>query len=164
MKMKRVILMALTLLAVAALTACGSANDKANAKTQLGTSAISIVLPEGYAEVGDNFDEDQVAYYYKDDKSIDFDVYQWAKENKYILEEEAAYFAAEYGTTASEVTVNGVSGMKYISVEEYDGYEYTVINYMFDDGENIVELCFWTINTEEEIAAVDEIMNTISIG
>ena len=66
--------MALTLLAVAALTACGSANDKANAKTHLGTSAISIVLPEGYAEVGDNFDEDQVAYYYKDDKSIDFDV------------------------------------------------------------------------------------------
>ena len=33
---------------------------------------------------------------------------------------------------------------------------------MFDDGEYIVELCFWTINTEE-LAAVDEIINTITI-
>ena len=161
--MKKMFAAILALLTVAALTACGSGNDKANAKTQLGTSAISIVLPEGYAEAGDNFDEDQVAYFYKDDESVDFDVYQWAKGNEYILEEEAAYFSAEYGTTASEATVNGVPGMKYISVEEYDGYEYTVINYMFDDGENIVELCFWTINTEEELAVVDEIIKTIAI-
>ena len=69
----------------------------------------------------------------------------------------------EYGTTASEVSVNGLSAMKYISVEEYDGYEYTVINYMFDDEEYIVELCFWTINTEEELAVVDEIINTITL-
>ena len=161
--MKKMLLIILALLTVAALTACGSGNDKANAKTQLGTSAISIVLPEGYAEAEDNFDEDQVAYFYKDDESVDFDVYQWAKGNEYTLVEEAAYFSAEYGTTASEVTVNGIPGMKYISLEEYDGYEYTVINYMFDDGENIVELCFWTINTEEELAAVDDIIKTIAM-
>ena len=80
------------------------------------------------------------------------------------MEEETAYFAAEYGTTASAVTVNGVSGMKYIFAQEYDGAEYTVINYMFDDGENIVELCFWTINAEEELAAVDAIINTVTIS
>ena len=161
--MKKMFAAILALLTVAALTACGSGNDKANAKTQLGTSALSIVLPDGYAEARDDFDEDQVAYFYKDDESVDFDVYQWAKGNEYILEEEADYFSAKYGTTASAVTVNGISGMKYISVEEYDGYEYTVINYMFDDGENIVELCFWTINTEEELAVVDEIIKTIAI-
>ena len=161
--MKKMFAAILALLTVVALTACGSGNDKASEKTQLGTSAIYIVLPEGYAEAGDNFDEDQVAYFYKDDESVDFDVYQWAKGNEYILEEEAAYFSAEYGTTASEVTVNGISGMKYISVEEYDGCEYTVVNYMFDDGENIVELCFWTINTEEELAAVDDIIKTIAM-
>ena len=52
----------------------------------------------------------------------------------------------------------------HISREEYDGVEYTVINYMFDDGENIVELCFWTIDTEEEYEAVDEIMNTLKMN
>ena len=53
--------------------------------------------------------------------------------------------------------------MKYISVEKYDDCEYTVINYMFDEGKNIVELCFWAINTEEEITAVNEIIKTIAI-
>lgn len=161
--MKKTMTVFWAILMIVALAACGIGNDKVNEKTQLGTSAISIVLPEGYAEAGDDFDEDQVAYFYKDDESVDFDVYQWAKGDEWVLEEEAAYFSAEYGTTASAVTVNGVSGMKYISVEEYDGYEYTVVNYMFDDGEYIVELCFWTINTEEELAAVDEIINTIAI-
>ena len=161
--MKKMLLIILTLLTVVELTACGNGNDKANAKTQLGTSASSIVLPEGFVETEDDFDEDQVAYFYKDDESIDLDVYQWEKGNEYVLEEKAAYFSAEYGTTASEVTVNGVPGMKYISLEEYDGYEYTVISYMFDDGKNIVELCFWTINTEEELATVEEIIKTIAI-
>ena len=54
--------------------------------------------------------------------------------------------------------------MQYISTEEYEGAEYTVINYMFDDGENIVELCFWTINTVEELAAVDAIISTLTIA
>lgn len=159
--MKKILSLLLVLAMFAALAACG---NTAPEKTQMGTSKVYVVLPEGFVETEDEFDEDQVAYYHKDNESIDFDVYQWAKGDKYIIEEEAAYFAAEYGTTASAVTVNGVSGMKYISTEEYDGAEYTVINYMFDDGENIVELCFWTINTEEELAAVDAIINTVTIG
>ena len=32
---------------------------------------------------------------------------------------------------------------------------------MFEDETNIVELSFWTIDTEEEYKAVDEIINTI---
>ena len=160
--MKKTLTVFLVILMIVTLAACGN-SSKENVKTQLGTSGLSIVLPEGFVETEDAFDEDQVAYFYKDDESIDFDVYQWEKGREYVLEEEAAYFSAQYGTTASEVTVNGVPGMKYISVEEYDGYEYTVVNYMFDDGESIVELCFWTINTEEELAAVDDIINTISV-
>lgn len=158
--MKKILSVLLALAMIAALAACG---NTAPEKTRMGTSKVYVVLPDGFVETEDAFDEDQVAYYYKDDESIDFDVYQWAKGDEYVLEEEAAYFAAEYGTTAAEITVNGVSGMKYISAEEYDGTEYTVINYMFDDGENIVELCFWTINTEEELDAVEEIINTITI-
>lgn len=156
--MKKITLLFCILFISISITACNKSNDP----TMLGTSGFSIILPEGFSNTDDDFDEDQIAYYYKDDESIDFDVYQWAKEGQYNLKEEADYFAAEYGTTASEVIINNIPGMKYITSEKYDGYEYTVINYMFDDGDNIVELCFWTINTPDEISAVDEIINTLT--
>ena len=155
--MKKIALLALALALVLALAACGN-----NAKpTQLGTSDFTIVLPNGYASAKDDLDEDQVAYFYKDDNSIDFDVYQWAKGDEYTLESEANYFAAEYGTVAEAVTVNGINGMKYVSAEDYDGNTYTVVNYMFEDDTYIVEICFWTVDTDAEYKAVDEIINTL---
>ena len=51
--------------------------------------------------------------------------------------------------------------MKYISKEVFDDNEYTVVNYMFEDEKRIVELSFWTIDTEEEYNAVEEIIGTI---
>ena len=129
--------------------------------TQLGTSDFSIVLPEGYALTEDDFDEDQVAYFYKDDTSIDFDVYQWAKGDDFTLESEAKYYATQYNTTAEAVTANGINGWKYVSVEDYEGKTYTVVNYMFEDDTYIVELCFWTVDTEAEYDAVDKIINTL---
>jgi hypothetical protein len=154
--MKKIAILTLVLMLVLTLAACGNTKP-----TQLGTSDLSIVLPDGYALTEDDLDEDQVAYFYKDDNSIDFDVYQWAKGDEYTLESEANYFAAEYGTTAKAVTVNGINGWKYISAEEFEGNTYTVVNYMFEDDTYIVELSFWTIDTEAEYAAVDEIINTL---
>ena len=155
--MKKIALLALALALVLALAACGN-----NAKpTQLGTSDFTIVLPNGYASAKDDLDEDQVAYFYKDDNSIDFDVYQWEKGDEYTLESEANYFAAEYDTSAEAVTINGINGMKYVSAEDYEGNSYTVVNYMFEDDTYIVEISFWTINTEAEYTAVNEIINTL---
>ena len=154
--MKKIAILTLALVFVLALVACGNTKP-----TQLGTSDFSIVLPDGYASTEDNFDEDQVAYFYKDDNSIDFDVYQWKKGNEYTLESEAKYFAAEYGTTAEAITINGISGWKYISTEDFEGNTYTVVNYMFEDDTYIVEISFWTINTEAEYTAVNEIINTL---
>lgn len=147
-----------------ALVSCGSSGKEEAQTTPLGTSSLSIVLPEGYAAADDDFAEDQVAYFYKDDESIDFDVYQWAKEGIYTLEDEAEHFAGEYGTAAEAVEINDIPGMKYISKEAYDGYEYTVVNYMFEDADSIVEMCFWTVDTQEEYEAVDEIISTLSAG
>lgn len=154
--MKKLSILAFILVFVFALSACGRTKP-----TQLGTSDFSIVLPAGYALTEDDFDEDQVAYFYKDDNSIDFDVYQWAKGDEYTLEAEANYFAAEYDTTAEAVTINGNNGYKYVSAEEFDGNTYTVVNYMFEDDVYIVELCFWTIDTDAEHTAVNEIINTL---
>ena len=150
---KRVVLFVFMLLF---LIMAGCSNEK---YTQIGTSDFSIILPEGYAQTDDEFEEDQIAYYYKDDESIDFDVYQWEKE--YTLEEEAEYFASQYNTTPEKVEFNGIVCMKYISKEVYEEYEYTVINYMFEDDTNIVEICFWTVDTDAEYKAVDEIINTL---
>ena len=155
--MKKIAIFTLALMLVFALAACGN-NEK---PTQLGTSDFSIVLPTGYAAAKDDLDEDQIAYFYKDDNSIDFDVYQWEKGDEYTLESEATYFAAEYGTTAEAVTVNGINGMKYVSAEDYEGNTYTVVNYMFEDDTNIVEICFWTVDSDAEYAAVDKIINTL---
>ena len=155
--MKKFAILTFILALVLTLSACVSEAKP----TQLGTSDLSIVLPKGYAAAEDDFDEDQVAYYYKDDSSIDFDVYQWAKGDEYTLESEANTYAAEYGTTAEAVTVNGINGYKYVSSEDYEGETYTVLNYMFEDSTYIVELCFWTTDTAEEYKAVDEILNTL---
>lgn len=159
--MKKTLILLLALAMLLTLAACGGKEKKDGGATQLGTSAFSVVLPEGYAETDDDFDEDQIAYYYRDDESIDFDVYQWEKEGKYTLESEAEYFASEYGAVPESVVINGIDCMKYVSEEEYDGAVYTVVNYMFEDEDSIVELCFWTIDTEEEYAAVDEIIGTL---
>ena len=161
--MKRVISLALVMALFFCMVACGGNKSAQNDDkyTKIGTSEFAIILPDGYAETEDEFDEDQIAYYFKDDQSIDFDVYQWDKEGKYTLKEEAEYFASEYNATAEEIEINGISGMKYISKEVFDDNEYTVVNYMFEDEKRIVELSFWTIDTEEEYKAVDEIIGTI---
>ena len=155
--MKKIAILTLVLALVLALAACGNTAKP----TQLGTSDFSIVLPAGYASAEDDMDEDQVAYFYKDDNSIDFDVYQWEKGDQYTLESEANYFAAEYGAVAEAVTVNGINGMKYVSAEDYEGNTYTVVNYMFEDDTYIVEICFWTVDSDAEYAAVDKIINTL---
>lgn len=156
--MKKLATLTIALVMLLSITACAGSEKN---EIKLGTSDFSIVLPEGYEKTDDDYDEDQIAYYYKDDESIDFDVYQWAKEDTYTLKSEAEYFAAQYGTVSESVVINGINGMKYVSEEEYDGYTYTVVNYMFEDEESIVELCFWTIDTDEEYAAVDVIINTL---
>ena len=155
--MKKIAILTLVLVLVLGLAACA----KEEKSTQLGTSDFSLVLPQGYALTEDELDEDQVGYFYKDENSIDFDVYQWEKGDLYTLESEANYFAGEYGAVAEAVTINGIQGMKYVSAEAYDGYTYTVVNYMFEDDTYIVEISFWTIDTEEEYKAVDEIINTL---
>ena len=155
--MKKFALLTLVLLFLVAFAACGGTTKS----TQLGTSDFSIVLPDGYVSTEDDFDEDQVAYFYKDDNSLDFDVYQWEKGTEYTLESEANYFAAEYNTTAEAVTVNGINGYKYVSLEDFEGNTYTVVNYMFEDDTYIVEISFWTIDTEAEYTVVNDIINTL---
>ena len=157
--MKKLLAFILLVALCLGMAACGGAKDEKY--TKIGTSDFSIILPEGYAETEDDLEEDQIAYYFKDDDSIDFDVYQWDKEGLYTLKEDAEYFASKYNAVAEEIEINGITGMKYVSEEAFEGNEYTVVNYMFEDEKSIIELSFWTIDTEAEYKAVDEIIGTI---
>lgn len=66
-----------------------------------------------------------------------------------------------HNSIASEVDINGINGMKYVSNEIYDNNEYSVINYMFDDSESIVEISFWTVDNTKELENVESIISTI---
>lgn len=155
--MKKTLAFMLAFIFALGLCSCGGKGEP----TRLGTSDFSIVLPEGYGPAEDVMDEDQIAYYYKDDESIDFDVYQWEKDGQYTLEGEANALAAFYGTTAEAVAFNGLNAMKYVSLEEYEGNTYTVVNYLLEDEVYIVELCFWTVDTPQEYSDIDAILNTL---
>lgn len=154
---KFVTILLITMMFLSLFSACSGSVDE---PTKLGDTSFTLVIPKGYALTDDDMEKDQIAYYYKDDESIDFDVYAWDKED-YVLKEEAEYFANEYDSTPNAVSINGYDGYLYISVEEYDGYEWYVYNYMFEDDNYIVEICFWTNNSSEELAAVEEIINTL---
>ena len=139
-------------------TIFGCATEKTE---KLWETSFSILLPAGYKLTEDvDAEEDQIGYYYKDDKSIDFDVYAWEKED-FILQDEAQYFAAEYNATADKISVNGNDGYIYISKEVYDDVEWTVYNYLFEDDKYIIEISFWTNNSEKELADVDAILSTL---
>lgn len=155
--MKKIVSFILLFLVCFGLTAC------AKNYTKIGTSEFSIIMPSGYVLSEDELAEDQIGYYYKDDNSIDFDVYQWSKEG-YTLQGEAEHYAVEYGAVLENVTINGIQGFKYVSKEDFEGVEYTVVNYMFEDETSIIELCFWTLDTAEEYEAVDTIIKTIKKG
>ena len=43
----------------------------------------------------------------------------------------------------------------------YEGHEYTVVNYMFEDEDSIIELSFWTVGSDKEYKAVSKIIETI---
>ena len=47
--MKKMMAIFMAFLMIATFTACGNKSDVANEKTQLGTSKISVVFPEGFA-------------------------------------------------------------------------------------------------------------------
>ena len=50
---------------------------------------------------------------------------------------------------------------KFISFERYGGKDYIIANYMFEDDTYIVEICFWTVDTDAEYAVVNDIINTL---
>jgi hypothetical protein len=105
-----------------------------------------------------------VAYMRSDETLLDFDVYQFTKEGRpdsltaYTEQEAAEYNAFEVVTGEK---INGIDVAWYWAKETYDGKEYTTLNYLFEDGDQYVEIAFW-LDGETAEAEAQEIISTLT--
>ena len=169
------------ILAALALTLAGCVNVNVNinkngaeqneqkpeaSKTQdidIGTTGFAISVPSDYysAEVTkEDRKDDQIAYYKSDEHLMDFDIYQFGKDGL-TLEEYANEEAEEYKADGvEEVKYNGIPMMLYYSQEDYEGEEYLVANYIFENFADFAELTFWLDGDDAE-ELVEQIMSSI---
>jgi hypothetical protein len=134
---------------------------------QLGTSVYTITIPDSFTEgnrTEADIRDDMVAYMRSDETLLDFDVYQFTKEGRpdslaaYTEQEAAEYNAFEVVTGEK---INGIDVAWYRAKETYDGKEYTTLNYLFEDGDQYVEIAFW-LDGETAEAEAQEIISTLA--
>ena len=130
---------------------------------QLGSSPFYLSVPVGY-KAGELSEEDieqsAVGYYYSESSPLDFDVYQWDREG-HTLEEYAIGEARLYEAERVEYrTVNDILLASYLSYEEYEGQMYSVANYLFENGSDLMEVSFW-LDGEIAVKQADRILSTL---
>lgn len=140
----------------------GSEPEAETRTYQLGTSVYTVEIPASFTEgerTEEDIRDDMVAYMRSDETLLDFDVYQFTKEGRpeklaeYAEQEAAEYKAFEVKTGEQ---INGIDTAWYRAKEIYDGKEYSTLNYLFEDGDQYVEIAFWLDgeNAEEEAMAI----------
>lgn len=117
---------------------------------QLGTSDFFLTVPADFKQgemTEEDIADDQKAYWYSDESLLDFDVYQFSKEGlpetlaEYVVQEAADYQGVSQLTTDGEIS--GIPAAWYRAVEEYDEGEYDTITFIFDRGDEYIEVVFW---------------------
>ena len=142
--------------------------DEGKKVLQLGTSSYTVEIPESYVE-GELSEEDiqdsMVAYMYSEGKSLDFDIYQFGKDD---VPEELADYAKEeaelYETSHVETDyqVNGIPVAWYRAKETYEGQEYDTVTCIMDDGDTFVEIVFW-LPDDQAASDAEEIFGSLSL-
>ena len=130
---------------------------------RLGSSPFFLSVPVGYKAgelTEEDIEESVVGYYYSDSSPLDFDVYQWDREG-HTLEEYAIGEARLYEAERVEYrTVNDILLASYVSYEEYEGQMYSVANYLFENGSDLMEISFW-LDGEIAVKQADRILSTL---
>ena len=131
---------------------------------RIGTTGYVLTIPDDYhmAEVTEQERrDDMIAYYKSDERLMDFDVYQFPKDDM-SLEEYAAKESKEYGADDYDMlSINDIELARYYSEEEYDGKSYRVVNYLFEAGDDFGELAFWLDGDDAEDLA-DRMIATLN--
>jgi hypothetical protein len=130
---------------------------------QLGSSPFYLSVPVGYkaGELSEeDIEESAIGYYYSESSPLDFDVYQWDREG-HTLEEYAIGEARLYEAERVEYrTVNDILLASYLSYEEYEGQMYSVANYLFENGSDLMKISFW-LDGEVAVRQADRILSTL---
>lgn len=130
---------------------------------QLGDSPFYLTIPVGYVPgevTEEQAADDMIGYYYNESSPLDFDVYQFGKDG-YTLEKYAIEEANRYEAEGVDYrTVNGIDLAFYYSYEESEGEMYTVANYLFEYGDEFLEIAFW-LDGEIAVKQTDHILSTL---
>ena len=169
MNIKRTIVVTLCLALLLAAVPCAVADTMSGMRwLRLGTAPLMVKIDDGFAHgempEADILD-DQVAYMYSDETALDFDVYQFTKEDlPEALADYAAQEASEYaGVTeiSTDGEINGIPVAWYRAVEQYEEAEYDTITYIMDVGDQYVEIVFW-LDGEDAESEAQGIISTLS--
>jgi len=119
------------------------------APVRLGTSPYWVFCSASFREGGmtsEDIADDQVAYWVSDETLLDFDVYQFTKEDlperlaDYVASEAEAYNASAF---EPETAVNDIPMGWYRTEEEWEGQTYPTLTCVLDSGTEYVEIVFW---------------------
>lgn len=132
-------------------------------KIELGTSGFFVTVDASYKKGTINEEdtsEGQVAYYYSDDLTLDFDIYQWVLAEGETLESSAKAEAAEYQAEAAQKTYGEIGVYCYTAKEMSEEKEYDTATYMMENDGTIAEIVFW-LDGDNAAEASEEIMKTL---
>ena len=121
--------------------------------------SLTVKAPDSFVngEVTSADREDGITAYYKSDETLmDFDVYEFPKEEPF--DEFVKSFAAP-NLTREEI--NGVKAAVYRSTDESEGKEYSTLNYILEGEKEYVMVVFWLDGEEAEPQAL-AIINSLS--
>ena len=163
---KRIAALALCVALLLAVAGCAFAEAGATRSFQLGTSGYSIEIPDSFTEgelTREDIADDMVAYMLSPDTLLDFDVYQFGKEDvpeklaDYVEYEAEEYEAFEIVTDGE---INGIAAGWYLASELYAGEDYITATYILEDGDEYVEVVFW-LDGEEAVDQAQAIIDTL---
>lgn len=130
--------------------------DMENAFEELVEEAEAAVEDEeAIAELTD--DDYLIAYYINAATNMDFDVYEWAKEEGVTLEDAVLEESEEYEL----IEIGGYDVAVYTSVDEFEDVEYSTVTYIIDAGEYFEEVVFY-LDVEGAAAVAEAMMATLA--
>lgn len=136
------------LAAIAVLVLCAAGVSFADGAKTLSVGEYTVTVPASYVN-GEVTSEDkaqgQTAYYKSDEILMDFDVYEYPKDEAF--EEFVKSFAA---ANLTRETINGVNAAVYRSTDESNGQEYSTLNYIIDGEKGYVFIVFWLDGEDAE--------------
>ena len=121
--------------------------------------SLTVKAPDSFVngEVTSADREEGITAYYKSDETLmDFDVYEFPKDEPF--DEFLKGYAAPNMTREE---INGVNAAVYRSTDEDEGKEYSTLNYILEDEKEYVVVVFWLDGEEAEPQAL-AVINSLS--